>query len=41
MIAGAIIVVASGLYTLYRERVAGHGTPAAASTTPAMAPDGL
>ena len=41
MIAGAIIVVASGLYTLYRERVVGRGTPAAASTTPAMAPDGL
>jgi drug/metabolite transporter (DMT)-like permease len=41
MVAGAIIVVASGLYTLYRERVVGRGTPAAASTTPAMAPDGL
>jgi drug/metabolite transporter (DMT)-like permease len=41
MIAGAIIVVASGLYTLYRERVVGRGAPAAASTTPAMAPDGL
>ena len=41
MILGAAIVVASGLYTLYRERVAGRGQPAAASTTPAMAPDGL
>ena len=41
MIVGALIVVASGLYTLYRERVAGRGQPAAASTTPAMAPDGL
>jgi drug/metabolite transporter (DMT)-like permease len=41
MIAGALIVVGSGLYTLYRERVAGRGQPAAASTTPAMAPDGL
>jgi drug/metabolite transporter (DMT)-like permease len=41
MITGAIVVVASGLYTLYRERVVGRGTPAAASTTPAMAPDGL
>ena len=41
MIVGALIVVASGLYTLYRERVAGRGKPAAASTTPAMAPDGL
>ena len=34
MIAGAVIVVGSGLYTLYRERVVGRGTPAAASTTP-------
>ena len=41
MIVGALIVVVSGLYTLYRERVAGRGQPAAASTTPAMAPDGL
>jgi drug/metabolite transporter (DMT)-like permease len=41
MILGAVIVVASGLYTLYRERVAGRGKPAASSTTPAMAPDGL
>jgi len=41
MVVGALIVVASGLYTLYRERVAGRGQPAAASTTPAMAPDGL
>jgi drug/metabolite transporter (DMT)-like permease len=41
MIAGALIVVGSGLYTFYRERVAGRGQPAAASTTPAMAPDGL
>jgi drug/metabolite transporter (DMT)-like permease len=41
MILGATIVVGSGLYTLYRERVAGHGRPAATSTNPAMAPDGL
>ena len=41
MIVGAVIVVGSGLYTLYRERVAGRGRPAAASTSPAMAPDGL
>ena len=41
MIAGALIVVGSGLYALYRERVVGRGQPAAASTTPAMAPDGL
>jgi len=41
MISGAAIVVGSGLYTLYRERVAGRGRPAAASTSTAMAPDGL
>jgi drug/metabolite transporter (DMT)-like permease len=41
MMLGATIIVGSGLYALYRERVAGHGRPAAASTGPAMAPDGL
>lgn len=41
MLLGAAIVVGSGLYTLYRERVAGRARPAAASTGPAMAPDGL
>ncbi|MEO3999882.1 DMT family transporter [Mesorhizobium sp. CAU 1732] len=41
MIVGASIVVASGLYTLYRERVVGKQKPAAESTGPSMAPDGL
>jgi len=40
MLAGAALVVGSGLYTLYRERVRGAHRPAAESTTPAMAPDG-
>lgn len=41
MMLGAAIIVGSGLYTLYRECVVGRGRPAAASTGPAMAPDGL
>jgi drug/metabolite transporter (DMT)-like permease len=41
MMLGAAIIVGSGLYTLYRERVAGRGLPAADSASPAMAPDGL
>jgi drug/metabolite transporter (DMT)-like permease len=41
MMLGAAIIVGSGLYTIYRERVAGRGRPVAASTSPAMAPDGL
>jgi drug/metabolite transporter (DMT)-like permease len=41
MLLGAAIVVGTGLYALYRERVVGRGEPAAASTGPAMAPDGL
>lgn len=41
MIAGSAIVVASGLYTLYRESKVGRRKPAAESTNPAMAPDGL
>jgi drug/metabolite transporter (DMT)-like permease len=41
MIAGATIIVGSGLYTLYRERVVGKALPAAQSTSPAMAPDGM
>lgn len=41
MIIGSAIVVASGLYTLYRERVVGRRRPAAESISPAMAPDGL
>ena len=41
MIVGAVIVIGSGLYTLYREQIASRRKPAAASTSPAMAPDGL
>jgi drug/metabolite transporter (DMT)-like permease len=41
MIVGASVVVGSGLYALYRERVVGRGKPAAESTGPAMAPDGM
>jgi hypothetical protein len=41
MMTGASIIVASGLYTLYRERVVGRGKAAAESTGPAMAPDGI
>lgn len=41
MIAGASIIVASGLYMLYRERVVGRSKPAAESVGPAMAPEGL
>lgn len=41
MIAGALIVVGSGLYTLYREQAAGRDKPAAESTGTSMPPDGL
>lgn len=41
MIIGASIIVGSGMYTLYRERVVGRGKAAAESTGPAMAPDGI
>ena len=41
MIVGSAIIVASGLYTLYRERVRGVRKTAAESTGPSMAPDGL
>lgn len=41
MIIGATIVVGTGLYTLYREQVVGRRKPAAESTGPSMAPDGL
>ena len=37
MIAGAAMIVASGLYSLYRERVFGKGRPAAESTSASMA----
>jgi hypothetical protein len=41
MITGASIIIVSGLYTLYRERFVGRQRPAAESTSPAMAPDGM
>lgn len=41
MIVGASIVIGSGLYTLYRERLVGKHRPAAESIGPAMAPDGM
>jgi drug/metabolite transporter (DMT)-like permease len=41
MLVGAAIVVASGLYTLYRERHAGKTQPVTETTTAAMAPDGV
>jgi drug/metabolite transporter (DMT)-like permease len=41
MIVGASIIIGSGLYTLYRERVVGRGKAAVESTGPAMAPDGI
>lgn len=41
MIVGATIIVGSGLYTLYRERVVGRRRIVAESTGPAMAPDGI
>jgi drug/metabolite transporter (DMT)-like permease len=40
MLLGAAIVVASGLYTLYRERIAARQEPIATSTSPGMAPGG-
>ncbi|SMH47387.1 DMT family transporter [Mesorhizobium australicum] len=40
MIIGSTIIVGSGIYMLYRERVVGR-RPGAESTSPAMAPDGL
>ncbi|MDX8483136.1 DMT family transporter [Mesorhizobium sp. VK24D] len=41
MIAGAAIIIGSGLYALYRERVVGRRQPAAESAGPDMAPDGI
>lgn len=40
MLIGATLVIGSGLYTLYRERVAGKRKPISESTGVAMAPDG-
>ena len=41
MIAGSLIIVASGLYTLYRERTVGRSQAATESTGPDLAPDGI
>jgi drug/metabolite transporter (DMT)-like permease len=41
MSVGAALIVASGLYTLYRERKVGKRRTAAESTGPGMAPDGI
>lgn len=41
MIVGAAIIIASGLYTLYRERVTGRGSAATESAGPNLAPDGI
>lgn len=41
MILGATIIVASGLYTLYRERTVGPYDTAARSAGPSMGPDGI
>ncbi|MEO9337869.1 DMT family transporter [Mesorhizobium sp. SB112] len=41
MIIGSIIIVGSGLYTLYRDRVVGRSKAASESTGPNMAPDGI
>ncbi|WP_163266953.1 DMT family transporter [Chelativorans alearense] len=40
MLVGAAVVVASGLYALYREQVVGRKKPIAGSTGPGMAPEG-
>jgi drug/metabolite transporter (DMT)-like permease len=41
MILGSGIIVGSGLYMLYRERVVGRSKAAAESVGPSMAPEGL
>ena len=41
MIAGSAIIVVSGLYMLYRERVVGRSKAASESVGPSMAPEGL
>lgn len=41
MIVGATIIVGSGLYALYRERIVGRRQTAAESAGPDMAPDGI
>ncbi|SJM35024.1 Membrane protein [Mesorhizobium delmotii] len=41
MILGAIVIIGSGLYALYRERIVGRRKTAAESAGPDMAPDGI
>ncbi|TJW39507.1 MAG: EamA/RhaT family transporter, partial [Mesorhizobium sp.] len=41
MILGASVIVGSGLYALYRERIVGRRKTAAESAGPDMAPDGI
>lgn len=41
MIVGSVVVVVSGLYTLYRERVTGRAKAASESTGPGMGPNEL
>jgi drug/metabolite transporter (DMT)-like permease len=41
MIVGAVIIVASGIYAFWRERQVDKTRPAAATSGPTMAPDGL
>ncbi|GLS41519.1 membrane protein [Mesorhizobium tianshanense] len=41
MILGATVIVGSGLYALYRERIVGRQKTAAESAGPDMAPDGI
>jgi drug/metabolite transporter (DMT)-like permease len=41
MMTGAVIIVGSGLYALYREQVVDRRRPVTESTTPSMAPDGM
>ncbi|RUW60633.1 DMT family transporter [Mesorhizobium sp. M7A.F.Ca.US.008.03.1.1] len=41
MIVGATVIIASGLYALYRERVVGRRKIVAESTGPSMVPDGI
>ncbi|MGV2818743.1 DMT family transporter [Phyllobacterium sp. DC2300-2] len=41
MIIGAMIVIGSGLYTLYRERIVGRRLPAATAVAAGSSPDGV
>ncbi|WP_405044675.1 DMT family transporter [Phyllobacterium sp. 1468] len=41
MIVGSLVVIGSGLYTLYRERIVGRLKPVATTTAAATSPDGV